>query len=70
MNKTSSKDASKKAEPITFHTTILQTGKNTAGIQVPDEVIEKLVQVNNLLFASKLINTRIVVQWPSWAVNT
>ncbi len=27
---------------VTFHTTILQTGKNTAGIQVPDEVIEQL----------------------------
>ncbi|MCB8984774.1 MAG: DUF1905 domain-containing protein [Ardenticatenaceae bacterium] len=27
---------------MTFHTTILQTGKNTAGIQVPDEVIEQL----------------------------
>jgi hypothetical protein len=42
MNKTISKDASKQSKPITFHTTILQTGKNTAGIQVPDEVIEKL----------------------------
>src|SRR6266542_6149562 len=42
MNKPISKDASKKSMPITFHTTILQTGKNTAGIQVPDEVIEKL----------------------------
>ncbi len=30
------------SQPITFHTTILQTGKNTAGIQVPEEVIEKL----------------------------
>jgi hypothetical protein len=28
--------------PITFHTTILQTGKNTTGIQVPEEIIEKL----------------------------
>ncbi|MDA0242680.1 MAG: YdeI/OmpD-associated family protein [Chloroflexi bacterium] len=27
---------------ITFHTTILQTGKNTAGIQVPPEIIETL----------------------------
>lgn len=27
---------------ITFHTTVLQTGKNTAGILVPEEVIEKL----------------------------
>lgn len=42
MNKQIPKDASKKSRPITFHTTILQTGKNTAGIQVPDEVIEKL----------------------------
>ena len=42
MNKPISKDASKKSKPITFHTTILQTGKNTAGIQVPEEVIEKL----------------------------
>jgi len=42
MNKPISKDASKKSRPITFHTAILQTGKNTAGIQVPDEVIEKL----------------------------
>ena len=42
MNKTISKDDSKKPRPITFHTTILQTGKNTAGIQVPEEVMEKL----------------------------
>lgn len=42
MNTPISKDASKKSRPITFHTTILQTGKNTAGIQVPEEVIEKL----------------------------
>src|ERR671910_879354 len=42
MNKPISKDAGKKSKPITFHTTILQTGNNTAGIQVPDEVIEKL----------------------------
>ena len=42
MDKAISKDNSKKSKPITFHTTILQTGKNTAGIQVPDEVIEKL----------------------------
>jgi Bacteriocin-protection, YdeI or OmpD-Associated/Domain of unknown function (DUF1905) len=32
----------KKATPITFHTTILKTGKNTAGIEVPEEIIEKL----------------------------
>ena len=42
MNTPISKDASKKSKHITFHTTILQTGKNTAGIQVPEEVIEKL----------------------------
>ena len=42
MNKPIPKDAIKKSKPITFHTAILQTGKNTAGIQVPDEIIEKL----------------------------
>jgi hypothetical protein len=42
MNTPISKDASKKSKSITFHTTILQTGKNTAGIQVPEDVIEKL----------------------------
>lgn len=39
MNKANSNKATK---PITFHTTILQTGKNTAGIQVPEEVIAEL----------------------------
>ncbi|MBN1314704.1 MAG: DUF1905 domain-containing protein [Anaerolineales bacterium] len=29
-------------QAITFHTIILQTGKNTTGIQVPGEIIEKL----------------------------
>ena len=33
---------SKKSKRLTFHTTILQTGKNTAGIQVPEEIMEKL----------------------------
>src|SRR5215213_3020198 len=42
MNKSISKNDSKKSRPITFHTTILQTGKNTAGIQVPEEIIEQL----------------------------
>ena len=42
MNKSISKNDNEKSKPITFHTTILQTGKNTAGIQVPEEVIEKL----------------------------
>ena len=42
MNKTISENDGKNSKPITFHTAILQTGKNTAGIQVPEEVIEKL----------------------------
>ncbi len=32
----------KKATPITFNTTILKTGKNTTGIEVSKEIIEKL----------------------------
>lgn len=42
MNKTISKNDDKNSKSITFHTTILQTGKNTTGIQVPEEIIEKL----------------------------
>jgi len=42
MNKVISKNDGKKSKSITFHTTILQTGKNTAGIQVPEEIMEKL----------------------------
>jgi hypothetical protein len=42
MKKAISTDSDKKSKPVTFHTTILQTGKNTAGIQVPEEIIEKL----------------------------
>ncbi len=42
MTKENSADTHRKSKPITFHTTILKTGKNTAGIQVPEEVIEKL----------------------------
>jgi len=42
MNKSNSNNESKQSKPITFHTAILQTGKNTAGIQVPEEVMEKL----------------------------
>lgn len=30
------------SSPITFHTTILQTGQNTAGIEVPEAIIEAL----------------------------
>ena len=32
----------KEPERVIFHTTILKTGKNTTGIRVPEEVIEKL----------------------------
>jgi hypothetical protein len=32
----------KKATPIVFHTTILKTGQNTTGIEVPEEIIGKL----------------------------
>ena len=42
MNKTISKNDGKKSSSTTFHTTVLQTGKNTAGIQVPEEIMEKL----------------------------
>ena len=42
MTKASSQDKTEKSIPITFHTTILKTGKNTAGIEVPEEIIEKL----------------------------
>ena len=50
-----------KTSPVTFHTTILQTGTNTAGIEVPDEVIKALgggkrplvkVKVNNYSYRS------------------
>ena len=42
MTKVNPADNIKKSRPITFHTTILKTGKNTAGIQVPEEIIENL----------------------------
>ncbi len=42
MSKAASQVEGKKSNPVTFHTTLLQTGKNTAGIQVPEQVIEKL----------------------------
>lgn len=59
-NKTSTTNSGK-TSPVTFHTTILQTGQNTAGIEVPDEVIEALgggkrplvkVKVNNYSYRS------------------
>ncbi|BBB48843.1 hypothetical protein Pelsub_P2074 [Pelolinea submarina] len=33
---------SNEPKPVPFHTTILQTGKNTTGIQVPEEVLQQL----------------------------
>lgn len=42
MKKATSQHDAKLNKPITFHTTILRTGKNTAGIQVPEEIIAKL----------------------------
>jgi hypothetical protein len=61
MKKVVSNNDSKMSKSITFHTTILQTGKKTAGIQVPEEVIEKLeagkrplvrVTINNYSYRS------------------
>jgi len=49
MQKAGSQDDARKSRPITFHTTILRTGKNTAGIQVPEEIIEKLGSGNRPL---------------------
>lgn len=37
-----STDNAEPSGPITFHTTLLQTGKTTTGIEVPAEVIGKL----------------------------
>jgi hypothetical protein len=42
MKEATSQNGTKNTKPITFHTTILRTGKNTTGIQVPEEIIEKL----------------------------
>ncbi len=42
MKKEVSKSDGKNSKPVMFHTTILKTGKNTAGIQVPEEIMQKL----------------------------
>jgi hypothetical protein len=34
--------ATAKGGPVKFHTTILQAGKTATGIEIPDEIIEKL----------------------------
>ena len=40
--KSLNKEEPKNIKPVTFHTTILQTGMNTTGIQVPEEVLQQL----------------------------
>ena len=61
MIKTNFHDDVLKSKPITFHTTILKSGQNNTGIQVPEEVIEKLgsnkrplvmVTINNFTYRS------------------
>jgi len=42
MNEANPQDKTSKSARITSHTTILQTGKNTTGIQVPEEIMKKL----------------------------
>jgi hypothetical protein len=42
MQNAASQEEPKASRPVTFHTTILRTGENTAGIQIPPEIIEKL----------------------------
>jgi hypothetical protein len=42
MSKETLRKDSSAAKPLTFRATILRTGKNTAGIQVPDRVLETL----------------------------
>jgi len=64
------------SEPIAFHTTILRTGKNTAGIQVPAEIIAKLgsgkrplvrVTVNNYTYRSAVavMNDKYMISFSS-----
>ena len=42
MKKATPQDQAKKSTPITFRTTILQNGKNAAGIVIPEEILQKL----------------------------
>jgi hypothetical protein len=42
MKKATATKGVTKSKLVKFHTTILQTGKNTCGIQIPAEVIESL----------------------------
>lgn len=43
MKKETSQAKSKKSTPITFRTIILKGGKDIAGIEVPKEIIQKIV---------------------------
>ncbi len=74
MNDAISKNENKKSKSITFHTTILQTGKNTAGIQVPEEIMEKLgagkrplvrVTINNYTYRSAVavMNSKYMISF-------
>jgi hypothetical protein len=40
--KTQKPDAAPTGRPVKFHTKILQAGKTATGIEIPDEIIEKL----------------------------
>ena len=42
MSKGTSKKDPSEVQPVTFRATILRTGKNTAGIEVPVDVLEPL----------------------------
>ncbi len=42
MTEANTKDKANNTTPVRFHTTILKTGENTTGIEVPEEIIEKL----------------------------
>ena len=42
VKKATSQDKVKRSTPITFRTAILKNDKNAAGIEVPEEIIEKL----------------------------
>jgi hypothetical protein len=42
VKKATPQDPAKKSTPIIFRTTILQNGKNAAGIEVPEEIVRKL----------------------------
>ena len=76
MKKAVSSNENKTSRPITFHTTIRQTGKNTAGIQVPEDVMEQLgagkrplvrVTINHYTYRSAVavMNGKYMIGYPS-----